>query len=128
RQQQAATRDPAARYVAIPDRLCEMERLGRKTGAGYYDYDEKGRPQRSAVVEDVIVMASDAKGIERRSLDAREIQRRAIAAIVNEAGLVLEEEIAARASDIDVVLVNGYGFPRWLGGPLYWAAQQDLEE
>ena len=51
-----------------------------------------------------------------------------MAAIVNEAGLVLEEEIAARASDIDVVLVNGYGFPRWLGGPLYWAAQQDLEE
>jgi 3-hydroxyacyl-CoA dehydrogenase len=128
RQQQAATRDPAARYVAIPDRLCEMGRLGCKTGAGYYDYDEKGRPQRSPVVEELILKASNEKGVTPRTLDASEIQRRAMAAIVNEAGLVLEAKIAARASDIDVVLVNGYGFPRWLGGPIHWARQQNPKE
>jgi len=128
RQQQAATRDPSTRYVQIPDRLCEMGRLGRKTGAGYYNYDGHGRPQRAPEVEALIVEASDAKGIVRRTLGAEEIQRRAMAAIVNEAGLVLEDKIAARASDIDVVLVNGYGFPRWLGGPFYWASQQDSEE
>src|SRR5690606_19427399 len=128
RQQQAATRDPSARYVDIPDQLCEMGRLGRKTGAGYYDYDENGRLGRSAEVEDMIVKASVAKGIVRRPLAADEIQRRAMAAIINEAGLVLEEKIAMRANDIDVVLVNGYGFPRWLGGPLYWASRQDLSE
>ena len=128
RQQQAATRDPSDRYVQIPDRLCEMGRLGRKTGAGYYTYDEGGRPQRAPEVEALIAEASDAKGIARRTLAPQEIQQRAMAAIVNEAGLVLEEKIAARASDIDVVLVNGYGFPRWLGGPLYWASQQDPEK
>ncbi|MBU1314756.1 MAG: enoyl-CoA hydratase/isomerase family protein [Alphaproteobacteria bacterium] len=127
RQQQAAARDPAWRYVEIPDRLCEMGRLGRKTGAGYYDYDEDGRAERSPRVEQLIIEASDAKGIARRRLTAQDIQNRAMAAIVNEAGLVLEDKVAARASDIDVVLVNGYGFPRWHGGPLYWASRQDRQ-
>lgn len=128
RQQQAATRDQGARYVHIPDRLCEAGRLGRKTGSGYYRYDESGKLQPDEQVEALIVAASAEKGIVRRSLDAGEIQRRALAAIVNEAGLVLEEGVAFRPGDVDVVMVNGYGFPRWTGGPLYWAAQQDPDQ
>ncbi|WP_142846188.1 3-hydroxyacyl-CoA dehydrogenase NAD-binding domain-containing protein [Telmatospirillum sp. J64-1] len=125
RQQQAATRDPASRYVHIPDLLCQAGRYGRKTGAGYYRYDEKGRAERSVEVEDLIIAESRAKGIERKTLSREEIQSRALATIVNEAGLVLEDGIALRPGDIDVVLVNGYGFPRWTGGPLHWAGQQD---
>jgi len=128
RQQQAAGRDPDARYVQIPDQLCEAGRLGRKTGAGYYRYDAAGKPQPDAEVTALILAASAAKGITRRSLGADDIRRRALAAIVNEAGLVLQEGIAARAGDIDVVLVNGYGFPRWTGGPLHWAKSQDAAQ
>lgn len=128
RQQHAASRDPEARYVEIPDRLCEAGRFGRKTGSGYYAYDQAGKRSRDVRVEALIVAASAEKGILRQTLSAQEIQSRALAAIVNEAGLVLEEGIALRAGDIDVALVNGYGFPRWAGGPLYWARQQEAEQ
>lgn len=127
RQQQAATRDPRARYVAIPDRLCEAGRLGRKTGAGYYRYDDAGRRHVDPTVAAVIVAESAARNISRRSLPPDEIRRRALAAIVNEAGLVLEEGVAASAGDVDVVLVNGYGFPRWTGGPMHWAGRQERD-
>lgn len=125
RQSQASIRDQNARYVDIPDKLCEAGRYGRKTGAGYYRYDEAGRGQPDPEVEALILAQSAAKGITRRPLSAEEIQLRAMAAIVNEAGLVLEDGIALRKGDIDVVLVNGYGFPRWRGGPLHWAGLQD---
>jgi len=128
RQAQTATRDPGSRYVDIPDRLCEAGRFGQKSGAGYYRYSSIGQRERDPEVEDMIRNHSAAKGIERRSLTAPEIQERALAAIVNEAGLVLAEGVARRAGDIDVVLVNGYGFPRWRGGPLHWARQQDPEQ
>ncbi|MEO8117946.1 MAG: 3-hydroxyacyl-CoA dehydrogenase NAD-binding domain-containing protein [Rhodoferax sp.] len=126
RQAQAARRDPRERYVAILDRLCEQGRLGRKSGAGYYGYVE-GRQVRvsDAVVRDLIEQASQQRGITRRPLGASEIQRRALLAMVNEAALLLAEGVASQASDIDVVLVQGYGFPRWEGGPLFWARQQD---
>lgn len=127
RQQAAASRNPADRYVKIPDLLCEMERFGRKTGAGYYRYDESGKIERDAEVETLIVAASAEKGIARRSLSVDEIQLRALAAIVNEAALVLEEGVALRPGDVDVVLVNGYGFPRWRGGPIHWATLQDSD-
>ncbi|MGH2342614.1 3-hydroxyacyl-CoA dehydrogenase NAD-binding domain-containing protein [Segnochrobactraceae bacterium EtOH-i3] len=125
RQQQAASRDPAARYVHIPDRLCSAGRLGRKTGAGYYLYDAAGKASPDPEVAELIRAASAEKGIVRRALAPEEICRRALAAIVNEAGLVLQDGVAARPGDVDVVLVNGYGFPRWTGGPLHWARQQD---
>ena len=135
RQARAALRDPKARYVAIADRLCELGRLGRKTGAGWYQYPtgaRRGEPD--AAVQTLIAEASAAKGIERRSVSADEIVRRALGAIVNEAARLLGEGVATRASDIDVALVHGYGFPRWVGGPVQWArahagaARQAIDE
>jgi 3-hydroxyacyl-CoA dehydrogenase len=122
----ATTRDPRERYVGILDSLCEQGRLGRKTGAGYYTYTD-GKPSKTtdALVRQTIEAASQHRGITRTSLSAEAIQRRALLAMVNEAALLLGEGIAARASDVDVVLVQGYGFARWQGGPVFWAQQQD---
>ncbi|ABM37444.1 3-hydroxyacyl-CoA dehydrogenase [Polaromonas naphthalenivorans CJ2] len=126
RKAQAASRDPRERYVGILDQLCEQGRLGRKTGAGYYRYpDGKQVKATDAIVRAIIEQASSQRGITRRTLDATEIQRRALLAMVNEAALLLAEGVASRPSDIDVVLVQGYGFPRWEGGPVFWARQQD---
>jgi 3-hydroxyacyl-CoA dehydrogenase len=126
RKSQAATRDPRERYVAVLDQLCEQGRLGRKTGAGYYNHvDGKQVKTTDACVRDIITRASHQRGITRREIVAGDIQRRALLAMVNEAALLLSEGVASRASDIDVVLVQGYGFPRWEGGPVFWARQQD---
>ncbi|MBE9637245.1 3-hydroxyacyl-CoA dehydrogenase NAD-binding domain-containing protein [Salipiger mangrovisoli] len=126
RKRQAATRDAVARYVTIPDRLCEAGRLGRKTGGGWYDYPEK-RPEPSAEVTAFIAAARREAGITPCAFDAETIQRQLLIAMVNEAALLLDEGVAQRASDIDVTLANGYGFPRWKGGPLWWAAQQPAD-
>ena len=125
RQSQAVSRDPTARYVHIPDRLCEAGRLGRKVGAGYYRY-ETGLEDRQVdeAVHAIIAQASAEKGIVRRDFTADEIRRRALLAIVNEAALLVAEGVAERATDVDVVLVNGYGFPRWEGGPVFWARER----
>jgi len=126
RKAQAATRDPRERYVAILDELCELGRLGRKSGAGYYTYaDGKQNKTTDAAVRSIIEAASTRRGLQRRPLAAAQIQRRALLAMVNEAALLLAEGVAQRAGDVDVVLVQGYGFPRWEGGPVFWARQQD---
>ncbi|EFP63472.1 MULTISPECIES: 3-hydroxyacyl-CoA dehydrogenase NAD-binding domain-containing protein [Ralstonia] len=126
RKAQALQRDPRERYVDILDQLCEMGRLGRKAGAGYYAYaDGKQVRTTDSAVREVIQQASARRGIERRHLTPKEIQRRALLAMVNEAAQLIAEGIAARPSDVDVVLVQGYGFPRWEGGPVFWARQQD---
>ncbi|NIC42704.1 3-hydroxyacyl-CoA dehydrogenase NAD-binding domain-containing protein [Aquabacterium sp. A08] len=126
RKAQAATRDPRERYVSILDQLCEQGRLGRKTGAGYYTYtDGKAAKTTDATVRGIIEQASAARGLTRQPLSGDQITRRALLAMVNEAALLLAEGVAARASDIDVVLVQGYAFPRWEGGPVFWARQQD---
>ena len=125
RQAQAATRNPNARYVHIPDRLCEAGRLGRKTGAGYYHYPEGSRgPQVDEAVHLLIEHCRTVKGITPRELNDDEIVRRVLLAIVNEAALLLAEGVAERATDVDVVLVNGFGFPRWEGGPVFWARER----
>lgn len=125
RQAQAATRDPQARYVHIPDRLCEAGRLGRKTGAGYYGYPDGSKgPQVDEAVHALIAQARADKGLQPRELGDDEIVRRALLAIVNEAALLLAEGVAERATDVDVVLVNGYGFPRWEGGAVFWARER----
>lgn len=125
RQAQAANRDPQARYVHIPDRLCEAARLGRKSSAGYYDYPEGSKgPQVDEAVHTLIAQCRAEKGLTPRELADDEIVRRALLAIVNEAALLLADGVAERATDVDVVLVNGYGFPRWEGGPVFWARER----
>ena len=126
RQRLAATRDPRSRYVEIADQLCEQGRFGQKTGAGWYRYspgNRKGEPDPE--VRKLIDAASSAKGIARRPFTAEGICRRALVMMVNEAALLLEEGIAARPSDVDLVMVNGYGFPNFEGGPLFWASRED---
>ena len=126
RKRLAATRDARERYVEIPDRLCEQGRFGQKSGAGWYRYnpgERKGEPD--PYVHALIRDASAEKGIARRTLTADEIRSSALIAIINEAALLLDEGIAARPSDVDLVLVNGYGFPSHEGGPLFWARRQD---
>lgn len=122
RKRKAPTRDPAERYVRIADRICELGRFGQKTGAGWYDYseeDRKGKP--SPVVEQIILQESAANGVSRRSFSEKEIQDAVIAAMAAEGRKILDEGVALRASDIDVVLTLGYGFPRWRGGPMFIA-------
>lgn len=126
RKRQAATRDPRARYVEIPDRLCEAGRLGRKTGAGWYDYTD-GRAVPSDEVAALIAQARSDKGITACLMSPQEITDRLLGAVLNEAAKVLDEGVARQAGDIDVTLVHGYGFPRWRGGPLWWASQQPPE-
>jgi len=122
RMRQARGRVPGQRYVDIPDMLCEAGRFGRKTGAGYYLYTDGAKaddPQVDAVIE----TSRKAAGIAPQPVSDADIQARLIGAIVVEAAQVLDEGIAQRAGDIDVALIHGYGFPRWTGGPLYWARQ-----
>jgi 3-hydroxyacyl-CoA dehydrogenase len=121
----AGNRDPRERYVAVADALCEAGRFGQKNGAGWYRYEPGSRRRKSDEgVHRLVAAASAARGLQRRPFTAAEIRGRALAAIVNEAALVLEDGIAQRVSDIDVAFVNGLGFPRWRGGPMHWAAQQ----
>jgi 3-hydroxyacyl-CoA dehydrogenase len=112
------------RYVPIADTLVEdLKRLGRKTGAGWYDYDAAGKPVESDVVAHVIYRASDAAGITRVARACEEIAQRAVLAMIMEAIRILEEGTAARPQDIDLVMIHGYGFPRWRGGLMHYADQ-----
>lgn len=119
----AHTRDPVVRYVRIPDLLCEAGHLGRKTGAGYYRYngDEKTI---DPYVEEVVRQERKLSNKPIKSFTDEDIQERLLLAIVSEATLLLAEKVAQKSSDIDVVLVNGYGFPRWEGGPMFWASRK----
>jgi len=126
KRKQEATGDKS-RDVPVLEWLIAAGRLGRKTGAGWYRYEgDQRNPDPS--VAGLIDQARVAAGGEVRNLSRGEIQQRALAAIVNEGLLVLEDGIAARGSDIDLVLVNGYGFPRHLGGPLFWARRLPVEQ
>jgi 3-hydroxyacyl-CoA dehydrogenase len=112
------------RYVPIADTMVEdLKRLGRKTGAGWYDYDAAGKPVESDVVTHAIYRASDASGITREARPKDEIAGRAVLAMIMEAIRILEEGIAARPQDIDLVMIHGYGFPRWRGGLMHYADQ-----
>lgn len=106
----------------IEDRLCEMGRFGQKTGAGWYRYEPGNRtPQPDPVVEQAMADYRASAGITPRQFSTEEIIERCLYALVNEGAKILEEGIAIRASDIDVVYANGYGFPRWRGGPMFYA-------
>jgi 3-hydroxyacyl-CoA dehydrogenase len=106
----------------IADQLCEQGRFGQKTGKGFYLYQEGSRtPVPDPEVEQLIIATSHRLGVARRTLDRKEITERLIFPMINEGARILEEGIAQRASDIDVIWVYGYGFPAWRGGPMFYA-------
>ena len=111
----------------VKEVLCEMDRRGQKTGAGFYDYDQSRKPKPSAFVEKVILDLSATKGITRRAIGDEEILRRCIYPMINEGAKILEEGIAQRASDIDIVWINGYGWPVYSGGPMFYADSIGLD-
>jgi 3-hydroxyacyl-CoA dehydrogenase len=118
-------RDPA-RIENVRDALCAADRWGQKKGAGFYDYDEKRRPSPSPVVAKIIDDFRAKEGVEPREIGDREIIERTLYTMVNEGSKILEEGMAQRASDIDVVWVYGYGWPVWRGGPMFWADSEGL--
>ena len=108
--------------------LCEMDRRGQKTGAGFYDYDEKRNAHPSPVVEKIIRDFAASKGVVPRAVSEQEILERCIYPMINEGAKILEEGIAIRASDIDVVWVNGYGWPVYRGGPMFYGDRIGLDK
>ena len=113
---------PALRYGRTADLLCEQGRFGQKVGKGWYDYPAGSRKAvPSAEVEAMIVAHRQSLGLEPRRLGNEEIVQRLVFALVNEGARILEEKIAIRASDIDMVYLTGYGFPLWRGGPMCYA-------
>ena len=122
RKADAHLRDPSERYSAVADRLCERGRFGQKTGAGYYRYEPGSRtPIPDPEVDALIAEVAAESGITRRTIGADEIVERLLYPLVNEGARILDEGIALRASDVDIVWINGYGFPRWRGGVMHWA-------
>lgn len=106
----------------LRDRLCELGRRGQKTGAGFYNYDPETRARTpEPLVEQMVLEFSKAMGIERRAFSDEEILNRALLPMINEGAKILAEGISARPSDIDVVWVNGYGWPVYRGGPMHYA-------
>jgi 3-hydroxyacyl-CoA dehydrogenase len=112
----------------VADRICELGRFGQKTGSGYYRYEKGDRtPIPDPDVEKIIVDVSTTMGVTRRPISDEEILQRLLYPMVNEGAKILEEKIAIRASDIDVVWVYGYGWPVYRGGPMFWADQIGLK-
>ena len=116
-------------HAKIGDELCEQDRYGQKSGAGYYNYSEGSRapnpaPENEAVYEKI----SSENGFTRREISDEEIVERCILALINEGADILSEGVAQRAADIDVVYINGYGFPIWRGGPMHHANAMGLDK
>jgi 3-hydroxyacyl-CoA dehydrogenase len=112
---------PGVRVAHMADHLCEIGRYGQKTGKGWYKYDADRKPSPDPEVTALIEQVAKQYGIERRAITNQEIIERTIYALVNEGAKILEEGIALRAVDIDIVYLNGYGFPAWRGGPMFYA-------
>ncbi len=129
RKRQAATRHPKERYVLIGDLLCEADRLGQRSGLGWYRYEAGNRtPQVDSFVTDLIETSAAKAGITRRVFSADDISSRLLAVMINEGALIVEQGIAARPLDVDMVEIHGYGFPRWRGGPMCYADEIGLEK
>ncbi len=128
RKRQAATRDPAERYIPLGDMLCEDGRLGQRAGKGWYKYEGGRKPLRDAEVEALIENWSAENGIERSDFSQDQIANLIVAALVNEGARIVEEAIAERPSDVDMVQIHGYGFPRWRGGPMHYAGEVGIDE
>ncbi|MBD5805053.1 Fatty acid oxidation complex subunit alpha [Azoarcus sp. Aa7] len=125
RQQENIARPAHLRYSPIADRICEMGRFGQKTGRGYYLYDGR-TPIPDPEIETLVVAVSAELGIARREIPDAEILQRLLCAMANEGARILDEGVALRAGDIDIVYANGYGFPATRGGPMWWAREAGL--
>lgn len=121
RRRQDATRDPKRRYIPIADRMVELGRLGRKTGAGWYRYSGGEGRVEDPDVADLAIKEAHSANVKRVNYCADEIRERLLLAMINEAANILDESIAESAKDIDLVTVFGYGFPRWRGGLMHYA-------
>ena len=119
---------PRIRQAFAADNLCEMGRFGQKTGAGWYKYDENRRPTPDPEVAALTKKWSAEAGIRQRQIPAEEIVDRCIYALVNEGARILEEGFALRAADIDIIYINGYGFPAYRGGPMWYADTVGLKK
>ncbi len=118
-------RDPA-RVGTIREALCAVGRWGQKTGKGFYDYDESRKRSPSAEVQAIIADFARKQGTAQREIVRDEIRERLLYPMISEGALILDEGISQRASDIDLVWLNGYGWPAWTGGPMYWADHTGL--
>ena len=112
---------PGIRQPFVEDHLCELGRYGQKTGAGWYKYDDQRRAAPDPAVGELIRKCVEEAGIVQRQISAAEITDRCLYALVNEGARILEEGYALRASDIDIIYINGYGFPAYRGGPMWHA-------
>ncbi len=122
------SRKARGKSAAVADAICEAGWFGQKTGRGYFLYPEGSRSgQRDPEVEALIARISEEKGVTRRSFTAEEILSRLLDPMVNEGARILEEGIAARPGDIDVIWLNGYNWPAWRGGPMHWADSVGLD-
>ena len=127
RRRQDATRDPKRRYIPIADRMVELGKLGRKTGAGWYRYPGGGGKVDDPIVADLALEEAHFAGITRTDYGFEEIRERLVLAMINEAADILHDGIAQSARDIDLVTVFGYGFPRWRGGLMHHADQMGAQ-
>jgi 3-hydroxyacyl-CoA dehydrogenase len=112
--------------ATVREVLCEMGRFGQKSGAGFYDYDENRSAHPSPVTEKIIMDFLERSGVARKPISDQQILERCLYPMVNEGAKILEEGKAIRASDIDVIWQNGYGWPVYRGGPMYWGDQVGL--
>ena len=121
-------RDTSTRQPLLEDRLCEKGMFGQKTGAGWYKYDADRKPMHNPEVDDLIGQARKDAGRLPRTVSEEEIVDRIIYALVNEGARILEEGYALRAVDIDIIYINGYGFPAYRGGPMWYADTVGLKK
>ena len=119
---------PGVRRPFAGDQLCELGRFGQKTDAGWYHYDENRKPMPDPVVAEMVGKWSDERGIAQRQISREEIVERCVYALVNEGARILEEGYAMRAVDIDIIYINGYGFPAFRGGPMWYADTVGLKK
>jgi 3-hydroxyacyl-CoA dehydrogenase len=127
RKRLAPTRPKHLRYSRVADAICELGRFGQKTGSGWYRYEAGSRaPIDDPEVETIIARCAAEAGIQRRTITDEEIIERTMYALVNEGAKILEEGMALRASDIDLIYCNGYGYPTWRGGPMHYATSVGL--
>ena len=126
RRREDAMRDPAERYVDIADKLYDLGRLGQKTQAGWYDYDETRKPTPSPIVKELVLDASRRRGLTRDTLSDEEILHAILTRMYDEGSAILAEGIALSSSDIDMVMIHGYGFPKFRGGLMYYGNHNNL--